>query len=564
MATAPSPPPAGRNAPCSCGSGRKWKQCCGRGGLSGRGDVSSGRPGAPAPGTAPRTEAVLARAATLVAAGDFAAAETSLLSLLRQVPDEPRALLQLGRLRVLQSRHAAAIGPLRAAAARRPRDPEPHLALAAAHRGARDPDAAEAALRAAAEAAPADHRPWSLLGSLLRERGRTDDARAALDRAAALAPGDPMVRLARGGLLNDAHEPAEALAMLEPLRRTPPDSPSLRGDLHAELARALEATGRYAEAWEAITAANVAQAGDPAMKAVDRGRVAAWIEAYERHLPPGEGPTAEPVPGETPPDLLVGFPRSGTTMLEQALAAHPEVATSGERPIVQRLKRTLGRLADDPDAFARRVAAMTATELGELRRRLFRIAREEVPGPHRRILHKHPMDVIELPLLERLMPDARVLHVVRDPRDVFLSCLKQRFVPNMVNVHFLDPAMTLALQERVDAAWRATRDRIRTPWLEVRYEAFVAEPEAGLRGLLEFLGLPWHDGLRSLHEAAATRWISTPSARAVREAPHRRAVGGWRRFETPMAPLLPRLGRLAAQSGYPEDLPTAPDPAESK
>jgi Flp pilus assembly protein TadD len=557
MSLASPPPPAGRNAPCPCGSGRKWKQCCGRGG------GSADRREAPTTAAAPRIESVLSRAATLVATGDFASAESSLLALLQQIPDEPRALLQLGRLRVLQGRHAAAIGPLRAAAARGPRDPEPHLALAAAHRAARDPAAAEAALRAAAEVAPADHRPWSLLGSLLREGGRADEARTALDRAAALAPGDPMIRLARGGLLNDARQAVEALALLEPLRRTPPDSPSLRGELHAELSRALEATGRYAEAWEAISAANAAQADDPAMKAVDRGRVAAWIEAYQRHLPPGVGPAAEPGSGEVPPDLLVGFPRSGTTMLEQALAAHPDVGTSGERPIVQRLKRTLGRLADDPDAFARRIAAMTASELGELRRRLLRIAREEVPGPHRRILHKHPMDVIELPLLERLVPDARVLYVVRDPRDVFLSCLKQRFVPNMVTVHFLEPAATLALQERVDAAWRAARDRIRTRWVDVRYEAFVADPEAGLRRILDFLDLPWHEGLRAFHEAAATRWISTPSARAVREAPHRRAVGGWRRFETPMAPLLPRLARLAERCGYPEHPPTGPDAAGS-
>ncbi len=564
MSTAPAQPPAGRNAPCPCGSGRKWKQCCGRGrgttGTTGVGGPAA-RVASPAPSAS--AETVLARAASLVAAGEFAAAERGLLELLRRTPEEPRALLQLGRLRVLQGRHASAIGPLEAAAARRPRDPEPHLALAAAHRAARDPDAAEAALRAAAAAAPADHRPWSLLGSLLRERGRTDDAREMLERAAGLAPDDAMVRLTRGGLLNDARQHAEALAVLEPMRRTPPESPSLRGEMHAELARALEAAERYDEAWEAIAAANAAQAGDPAMKSVDRGRVAAWIAAYERHLPPGEGPTAEPAAGDITPDLLVGFPRSGTTMLEQALAAHPEVGTSGERPIVQRLKRTLGRLADDPEAFAGRIAAMGPAELTSLRRQLFRIAREEVPGPHRRILHKHPMDVIELPLLERLVPEARVLHVVRDPRDVFLSCLKQRFVPNMVNVHFLAPDSTVELQERVDAAWRAMRNRIRTPWMEVRYEEFVSEPDAGLRGILEFLHLPWDEGLRRFHEAAAARWISTPSARAVREAPHRRAVGGWRRFEVPMTAFRPRLDRLAARSGYPDASPNAPERPES-
>lgn len=101
------------------------------------------------------------------------------------------------------------------------------------------------------------------------------------------------------------------------------------------------------------------------------------------------------------------------------------------------------------------------------------------------------------------------------------------------------------------------RDRLRTPWLEVRYEEFVSEPEAGLRRILEFLQLPWDEGLRRFHEAAATRWISTPSAGAVREAPHRRAVGGWRRFEGPMAAFRPRLDRLASHCGDPDASPNA-------
>jgi hypothetical protein len=487
-----------------------------------------------------------------VAAGALAAAERTLLEALRPAPEDPDLLLRLGRVRAIDGRPAAAIGPLRAAAARaRPGDPDALLALASAHRAARAPAAAAAALDEAARVAPADPRPPSLLAALHRERGDAVAATEMIDRAIALSPDDHAAQLIRAGLLNDAGRHVEALERLDAVAARPPASPSLRGELHAERARALEKLDRSPEAWAAFTAANQAQAADPAMQSVDPGRAAAWIEAYRRHLPSGTGAVCEVPEGQAAPfDLLVGFSRSGTTMLEQMLAAHPDVRTSGERPIVQRLKRTLGPVADDPDAFARRIAGMSATELTDLRRRVITIAREEVTGPEPRLVHKHPMDSMELPLLERIVPDARVLYAVRDPRDVCVSCFKQRFVPNMVNVHFLATAGTVRLQEQVAGAWFDRRDQLRCRWTEIRYEDVADDFETGARRVLDFLGLPWDDAVRSFHRAAADRWISTPSAAAVREAPHRRAVGGWRRHAESLSDVRERLDALALRWGY--------------
>ncbi len=564
--TSPEPPPAGRNASCPCGSGRKWKRCCGRPGAAPAADAVGGAadrgarrtsaagagPAARARGSATSPRELVARAERAVAAGSLAAAERLLAGALQAAPENTDALLLLGRVRVLDGRHAAAVRPLAAAAERRPRDPVPRLTLAAAHRAARRPDEAERALQDAARVDPRDPRPWSLLASLRREQGRLEAAREDARRARTLAPDDAMVAIVEAGILNDGGEPVAALDALAAHVHRPPTSPSLRGELEAERGRALERLGRDDEAWEAFLAANRAQSADPAVRSVDRGRAAAWIDAYARHLPPGAGPVAEPGPGEPPPlDLLVGFARTGTTMLEQMLAAHPEVCTTGERPVVQRLKRTLGGVADDPDAFARHVARLDAPALGGLRRRLAAIAREEAEGDAPRIVHKHPMDAIELPLLERLVPDARVLVTGRDPRDVCVSCLKQRFVPNMTNVHFLEPGATVALQERVIDAWIARRDALRCRWREVWYETVVADPEAEARAILDFLDLPWNDAVLAFQRQARDRWISTPSAGAVRGAVHRRAVGGWRRYAGGLASVRPRLDRLARRLGYP-------------
>lgn len=539
-------PPAGRNDPCPCGSGRKYKKCCGAPGAEPKGAAAP-------PAATTDVERPLADARALIARGAFRDAERLIMGAIDRSAPDHRLLAELGRLRVLHGRPSAALAPLRTAVADRPEDVDLLMLLASACHADRRLEEASRALEQASRVAPRNPQIWSLLATLHRDRNDAAAAADAADRAYDLDPTSAPAAAAHAAGLRDAGRTDEALAIADrAVALAGPGAQVAMAEVHQLRASLLEKAGRDDEAWDAWIACNRAQAADPAFGSIDRGRATAWIEAYRRHLPPGEGPTAELV-GDGPPfDLLVGFSRSGTTLTEQVLAGHPNVTTSAERPIIQRLKRSLGQVANDPDAFARRIAAMDVDELTSLRRRLREIAVSEVEHSGRRIVHKHPMDSIELPLLDRIAPDARVLFAVRDPRDVVLSCFRQVFIPNMINVHFLAIDDAARLHAAVIGSWLDMRERLRLPWMELRYEDVVEDLESSARAQLAHLQLEWSDEVLAFHQKAASRHITTPSAAAVREPVHRRAVGGWRRHARHMETACTTLAAVVSAWGYGE------------
>ena len=277
-------------------------------------------------------------------------------------------------------------------------------------------------------------------------------------------------------------------------------------------------------------------AGLPSARRIDREAWPALVQgiraATERVLalpaaPTGDGP---------PPIFMVGFPRSGTTLTEQILAAHPGLCTAEERPFLDRALAGSGYPDGevDPAGIRRAWREQTAPLL-----------RDGLP-----LVDKLPLNIVHAALLSRAFPDARLVVSLRDPRDVCLSCFVQDFVPNEAMVHFFDLERTAALYVAVMSLWIEQRGRLGVPWLELRYEDLVADLPGAARRLLEFLGLPWHEGVLRYHERAAAATVLTPSHQDVCQPIFTRARGRWLRYERHLAPILPTLAPLAAALGY--------------
>ncbi len=554
-----------RNDPCPCGSGRKYKQCCARGGSGAAG--AGVRPGssraspaspAPAPASAPADPAALvATAERARAAGDLARAEAAYRRALAADPRRPDALAGLGAVRLARGDAAAAaalldraLPELRGRAARQAARLAHADACLQCGRGAD----ALASARAAVDAAPREPGALAVKAMVEERTNDLDAAAATAARALAVAPAHASVGTMAARIDRRRGDAAAALARLDALLARRDLSPFQRQAALHERAVTLEAAGHHDEAWTAFVAAGRAVAEDPAAVRLDRDAWPRRVEACRRGLTRTllEG-APSPSAGDLPfrPAFLVGFPRSGTTMTESVLAAHPVIRTTDEQPFLGDVKRSLaaatgGSVDDLPGLIARLRPEHVAAGRTEYARRV-----TDALGPVNGVLvDKLPLNLVDVGLVDALFPEARLIVALRDPRDVCLSCFQQWFGLNTAMVHFLDPEDTVRFYATVMGGWLDTRDALRIPRLEVRYEDTTADLEGQARRMLETLGVPWDDAVLAFHERARTRAISTPSYAAVAEPVHRRAVARWRRYERHLATWHEPLARFVAAFGY--------------
>lgn len=239
----------------------------------------------------------------------------------------------------------------------------------------------------------------------------------------------------------------------------------------------------------------------------------------------------------TVPIFIVGLPRSGTTLVEQILASHPEVFGGGELRIVS---ASLEELALDMGDGAEVAPLRLPADSVSIRAARVAGHYEVVAGTHPRVTDKMPENYLHLGWIATLFPNARVIHVHRDPRDVALSLWLTRLVE-------LDWACSLErIAEHIEA-----HDRLMQHWFSVlpldihavSYEELVTDPDVEIRHLLEYCDLPWAEQCLRSHETE--RAVDTASTNQVAAPIHRSAMGGWREYRAVLEPILDRLEAIA-------------------
>jgi len=445
-------------------------------------------------------------------------AEADFRHILGRQPGQPDALNELARVLLKQARPDEAAELFREGQRRHPQDPRFPANLASALDRLNDLAGAEAAIEQARSLAPADPSLTYLQASLEHRLGLLDSARDHLDEM----------------LSKDLSE-------------------DHRGEALCELGEVLDKLGDSAAAFGAIVEGNALRARSPAARGADGGRFLARVAAAragftnERIRAMAEkAPTGD----RSPPVFFVGFPRSGTTLMERALKAHPEIVTTDERsplmPIVTELSNNR--------AYPESLDSLTGDDLERLQDR-FWAAAEAQHGPleGRRLVDKMPLNIVNLGLANGLFPEARVLVALRDPRDACLSCFMQRFQFSDAMANFLDLERTAETYVAVMGLWLHYRQALSLPWLEYHYEDLVADFRGTLEGVLDFIGVGWHEQVMAYAEHAKEQVVTTPSYRQVTEQVQTRAAGRWRRYRSEVANVLPVLQPLIDAFGYDPD-----------
>ena len=245
--------------------------------------------------------------------------------------------------------------------------------------------------------------------------------------------------------------------------------------------------------------------------------------------------------------FLIGFPRSGTTLLERVFAAHPGVVTLSE---VDHLGEVGGHFIANATALDE-LAQLTPPLADAARESYWRSVAatigEDVSG--KVVIDKLPLHTAALPVISKLFPRAKVLFALRDPRDVVLSCFRRRFQINSAMFEFLDLADAATYYDSVMVLARVYRRALPLTVQEVRHEALVANFEAEVRGALVFLGLEWDPAVERFAETLPAD-ARTPSDVQLARGLNADGVGQWRRYESHMAPALPILEKWVGEFGY--------------
>jgi tetratricopeptide (TPR) repeat protein len=385
------------------------------------------------------------------------------------------------------------------------------------------PELAEHELRQALERNP-DYVPALLnLGNLHEDLGQRDEARAAYERALAIEP-DNTIALARLAGVSLSPELDEALLQrLRAAAERPGMSSADRESLQFALAGLLDAAGRYDDAFEAVRAANDASRSS---STYDRN---AHERLVDRLIATFDRPAASEDQDEPSPVFICGMFRSGSTLVEQILAAHSQVTAAGELDLIPTL---VARIPGYPEAV--RSADPEAIPGW---REFYLSGLPVRPTPERLVTDKRPDNFLHIGLIKTLFPGAKIVHTRRDPLD------------NLLSLYFLhlDPGMAYALDLDDAAHWYGDYRRLMAHWralypndiFDVDYDLLVREPREQIAPMLAFLGLQWEDGVLDFHRNRSA--VRTASVWQVRQPLHGRSSGRWRNYEKQLQSLKRRL-----------------------
>jgi hypothetical protein len=248
------------------------------------------------------------------------------------------------------------------------------------------------------------------------------------------------------------------------------------------------------------------------------------------------------------PVFLVGFPRSGTTLLDQILSSHSQISVLEEK---ENLQDAYSRFPATEQGLSRLQAA-GEQELKQLRRkywnRLSQEGDELLSKPV--IIDKLPLNSIALLHIFRLFPEAKIIVALRDPRDCVFSCYQQRFGMNQAMFQLLQLDTAVSYYDQVMSIVKNMRDKHALPMHFVRYERVIADFTGEMKSLIGFLGLQWEDALFDYRETAKSRYISTPSAAQVIQPLYTSSIGKWKHFREWIGAEFDPLEKWVNEWGY--------------
>lgn len=418
-----------------------------------------------------------------------------------------------------------------------------------------EPQRAAPAIDRLLDQPPAGGQATLTLTNALERINRLDDARATMARLKAnlrtnLA--DPDVLLAEAILAQREARDEDALALLSQALEGQTD-PVRRHNLLFPLAKSLDTLRRYDEAFDALSEAHASQAlhlektlgktpqeVSPTVSLAARGMEPDDVARWQDSRAPS---TAQS------PIFIVGFPRSGTTLLELTLDSHPLLKSMDEQPF---LKRAVEQVTARGIGYPHELRELSDDQLQSIRGQYWAwAAKKAALGPGQRLVDKNPLNIFRLPMIHRLFPHARTILAIRHPCDTLISCFAQHFrAPDLAMLCRDLPTLASTYKIAFDF-WYQQLPLVPAKAFELSYEKLVADFPGEIRRLADFLDLPWDEVmLAPARHAIAKGFVATPSYTQVVRPVNAQSIGRWTGYRHHFETVLPLLEPYLDRWGY--------------
>lgn len=481
-------------------------------------------------------------ATLLLHLGRVEEAETTFRQMADDFPEDSKPLRELHLLFKVQRRDEEALEAVEEAVRREPQNIELLLGKASQLSQLHKMEAAETAYRRVVELDPLNGTAHIGLALVYELSNRGDDLAALVSEAESRGVGESALLFMRAYHYRRTKQFEKGLAELE---KVPEDLEAPRR-VHL-LAQLLEGAGRYDEAFAAFSRmneifredlSNPEERGASYRNTVRKGReivTEQWVGAWQPEA------TRD---SRGAPVFLVGFPRSGTTLLDTILMGHPKIEVLEEEPPLRKAHQLIPDFEGLPTA--------KEDDIKAARDAYFECAASLTPlAPGNLLIDKNPLTMNLLPLVRRLFPEARIILALRHPCDVVLSCFMANFRLNDGMSNFLSLENAADLYDASFSYYEHVQQLMPFPTHVVMYEKLVADRETELRALFDFLGLDWHDAVLDHQETAKKRGrIKTASYAQVIEPIYTRSAGRWEKYRKYLEPVLPVLRPWIEKFGY--------------
>ena len=464
-------------------------------------------------------------------------------------PEHLHAAYYLGRSLLAAGRLEEALAPLQAALGENELEVNARYQLATClARMRRRPEAIDH-YQAILRLQPDNAQVAANLASLLERENRLDEAASWTGKALLMHPANETAQLTRAMLDRRSGKYPKAAQRLRSLI-TEIDNPINRSIAWNQLGQCLEGQGDWDEAFNAFSESNrILKTHHSDSRPDPRGpqglQTLARIQTWLKENPMvGWNKPAIHDPGGIA--FLVGFPRSGTTLLDHMLSAHPDIEVLEEKSLFSSLHQdwsepgTLEALAD--------VNQAQITDARDIYRR--EMSRHRRQPQRSLVIDKLPLNLAYLFLIHRLFPEAPIIFLQRHPLDVCISCFFQAFELAASMAYFLDIQDTAQYYNAVMQVAALSLDQVGNPLHQLRYEDLVTHPQDRLKALLNFLALEWDEAMLEYRQHGSVDTSNTPSYQQVSQPLHTRSIGKWRHYPKQLESSLSILQPWVKRFGY--------------
>ncbi len=327
--------------------------------------------------------------------------------------------------------------------------------------------------------------------------------------------------------------------------------PSLKASYFSLLGKSCDKLGRSEEAFSAFVSQNeLTMASTEAKKFSADGYLISIQTRRDDWATDAKPNWARPMTavGQISPTFLVGFPRSGTTLLDTILRSHPGISAVEEKPMAGAMSKAFKQrhTIENFNGLSETGALeLRATYFNELKKHL------DQDSDGKLVVDKHLLNIVHVSLINRVFPDAKFILALRHPCDCVLSCFMQTFKLNEAMINFLSLGQSARLYAAVMELWSAYRQKLNLDVHVLKYEDLIQDLEGTCKPLIKFLGLAWDDNLHNYQKTALDRGsILTPSYSQVVQPLYKQASGRWTNYRKQMEPVLPVLQPWIEAFGY--------------